>query len=279
MMAKAETCPKCGKPFKNLKLHMRNTPNCELRIYTPPADALAGYAAASPIFEVNPLGRTQNTQNTQKSPSGPISEDFEDSVYASPSHGDVPPRSTASPPPALGALGISPELLQQLAEQYVAPIAVAAAKQTVESAAKDILAQLPNLVTQMVNQRLEQRAAAAQDRGAADPQPSPAADRQPNSNRTAMLESLLPVLAKAMAGGGSDPSDALVKQIEAMGRVIGAVDQIRGNSGGAGGMTPNTALRWAQWGHQLGAAGAPQPNFDTQSTHIPPSPQTGPPER
>lgn len=151
---------------------------------------------------------------------------------------------------------------------------------------EQFLAQLPGLIDQRIESMVEQaRAQMAGSSGLVEqPNPGPLAEQPATAGQPATggdkLGQLMGLAQMAQQLGlipnpqqPQNPMDMFVKQLEGLGKVIGAVDTIRG--GGGSGMSPNAALGWMKWGYEQGKSGAPSPEFPTQTTHVPPSPDTG----
>lgn len=182
----------------------------------------------------------------------------------------------------------SAELDAEKVKAVYGPLMEKIAQDTFQKGMSMMLEQLPGLIDTRIQSMVEQAAAQAQVRTTGLPttsghleQPNPAAvvEGQPAAG-AGKMEQLMGLMQMAQQLGlvpnpqqqQQNPMDMFVKQLEGLGKVIGAVDTIRG---GGSGMSPNAALGWMKFGHQLGASGAPPPDFPPVTEHPPPSPEMG----
>jgi len=176
---------------------------------------------------------------------------------------------------ALGSL--DPQVLQALAEQYLAPMMERVAQKTVQQALSDTVQEFGKVVDAAVEHRftvLQREAPIMQT-------PIEAAPTQQRSQGGVQDILLNAVIQKLMAPETpASSTDAFLKQLDALGSVVAAIDRVRG-AGSGGGWTPSSALAWQKWeyerGYEAGKLGVPKnpPEFPTAKEHIPPSPQMG----
>lgn len=156
---------------------------------------------------------------------------------------------------------------------------------------EQFLAQLPGLIDARIQGMVEQAAAQAQGRMATMPNPGPpveqpnpaATEGQPPAAGGGRVAEIMHLMTMAQQLGlmpnpqqqSQSPVEAVTKMLGGLGDLFSNMDRIRGSLSGGSSMTPNAALSWMKWGYDQGKSGAPPPEFPTQTTHVPPSPEMG----
>lgn len=158
---------------------------------------------------------------------------------------------------------------------------------------EQFLAQLPGLIDARIQSMVEQAAAQAQGRMATTPNPGPPVEQQnpaavvegqPPASGGGKLGELMGLMQMAQQLGlvpnlqqpQQSPVEAVTKMLGGLGDLFSNMDKVRGGLGGSSGtMSPNSALAWLKYGHQLGKSGEPEPEFPAQTIHPPPSPEMG----